>query len=129
MHPLGRAVGGHPTVRGARRRSPAGVATVWTAWAIVSVVAVGAVCLAAAAAVTRQHRLDGAADLVALAAARDLRRGQDPCRAAAAAAAGNAVSLASCQRRDSDVAIVVTDRLELPFGVGHTLVSRARAGP
>lgn len=106
-----------------------GFATVWGITWIVVILFIGWACLLVAVAVARQHKVDGAADLVALSAASRVQDGGDGCEAAAQRAADNAVTLVACDLEGSDVIVEVSTVLRLPFGIDGTLVSHARAGP
>ncbi len=113
----------------ARLRDGHGFATVWGITWIVVVLSIGWVCLLVAVAVAQQHRVDGAADLVALSGAAALQDGADGCRVAATIAAKNQVSLVACDLDGSDVLVEVSGVLRLPLGISGRLVSHARAGP
>lgn len=112
-----------------RRLDQSGVATVWAVTWIFVVSSVGWLGITAASIATRQHQLDGAADLVSLSAAGRLQRGGDPCVLAAEVASANRVSITSCQRDGSDVVVTVATSINLPFGVDGGLTASARAGP
>jgi secretion/DNA translocation related TadE-like protein len=80
-------------------------------------------------AVSRQHQVDAAADLVALSAAASLQRGSDACATAARVASANHVVLHQCRVAHEDVAVSVRAQVALPFGVHPWIAARARAGP
>lgn len=112
-----------------RRRAQRGYATVWaTAWVAV-LLALGFAVMLMTAAVARQHRLDGAADLAALSAAAAVQRGGDGCLVARQIAAANGVTLSLCTRDGDNVTVRVTDRLDLPVGPTIWIGAAARAGP
>lgn len=112
-----------------RRRGQAGLATVWAlAWiAVAATFAWGVLLLAAA--VSAQHHVEGAADLVAVSAATDLAAGGDACAAAARVAGRNDVALIRCDVTLGRVAIEVGDDFAFPLGIGLTLRGVALAGP
>jgi len=118
-----------PSFRDRPERAEAGVATVWMlAWMAVLLMVAGVVVLVAQVT-ARQHRLDAAADLAALSGADHQQRGLDGCVAAGRSAAANGADLRDCEVAGNDVVVVVTARLDLPFGLRPTLQARARAGP
>lgn len=112
-----------------RGREEAGVATVWAIAWIAVVMSLAWIGMLAAAVAARQHKVDGAADLVALSAAARLQRGGSACDEAAALAERNDVSLHTCAVDGTDVVVVVTDVVALPLGLDGRLESRSRAGP
>jgi len=90
---------------------------------------VGWLGVMATAVASRQHHLDGAADLASLSAAARLQRDGDPCALAAEIASANKVVVSSCQLEGSDVIVTVETSMSLPFGLDGELTSAARAGP
>lgn len=96
---------------------------------LVAVVAVGLVLAAFLGVLTSAHtaRLGAqtAADLSALTAAAERRRGGDACAAARLVAARNGASVAVCAEEGSGVVRVVARQ---PTGVGDA-TAEARAGP
>lgn len=113
----------------ARTRRDDGVATVWgVAWIFVTAM-IGWLGVMAAAIMSAQHHLDGAADLSSLSGAARLQRGGDGCGVATAIAQANEAALSSCHREGSDVIVTLTGSIALPFGIDGTLTSTARAGP
>lgn len=79
--------------------------------------------------VARQHRVDAAADLGALAGADALLGGEDACSRAADIAHANGSVLSNCAVRGDEVLVTMRMELDLPFGwLGH-VESQARAGP
>jgi len=106
-----------------------GFATVWgIAW-IVFCLSLGWLALLAAAAVARQHHLDGAADLAALSGAAQLQRGGEACATARTIAADNDADVLSCTIDGDDLVLEVVDVVSLPVGLDVRIVAHARAGP
>lgn len=114
---------------GVHRRGESGVATIWAVTWIFVITSVGWLGVTATSITSRQHQLDGAADLVSVSAAARLQRGGEPCALAAGIALANRVSITSCQLDGSDVVVTVATTIELPFGVDGGLTASARAGP
>lgn len=112
-----------------RRAGEAGFATVWAVGWIAVLLSLTWTILLLAVAVARQHHLDGAADLVALSAARTVQDGGDGCVEADRMARINHVTLAQCVREGEDVVVQVVDSVTLPVGWTVRLEGRARAGP
>ncbi len=108
-------------------RGQTGYATIWALAWLAACLTLGWVGVAAAAVVTAQHHLDGAADLAAVAAAAELQRSGNGCPTAASTAAANGVRLANCAVSGSDVQVVVATAVTVPFRL--TLKAVARAGP
>jgi secretion/DNA translocation related TadE-like protein len=112
--------------RGHRDRGSASVLTLAVAGVLLLV---GAALGVVAAMVVAHRQAQAAADLSALAAARTLADGGDPCAAASGLAAANGASLTACTvaGRDVRVRVVVTG----PRWLGQTgdLEAEARAGP
>lgn len=79
-------------------------------------------------------RLQAVADLAALAGAEQSATaawedvGERPCGAASAVAAANGVGVQSCEVRDSDCLVVLTQHVEIA-GISTNVSARARAGP
>lgn len=92
-------------------------ALVVVAWGVGSVVAT----------VVAHRAAQNAADLAALAAARDLARGEDGCARAAEIAAANRARLVDCVVEGANVVVEVA--AEVHWGIGHQVNARARAGP
>jgi len=73
------------------------------------------------AAVLTRHRVERTADLVALAAAEQIGRSADPCRAATRIARSNKVELLRCEvnldasRRSGDVLVTVSVTSGMPI--------------
>lgn len=112
-----------------RRPRDPGSAAVWVVCACLTVWVAAGAALSVGAAVVGRHRASAAADLSALAAARQLLAGDPaPCRVAARVAAADGATIRSCLVGPSDVEVVV----EVP--VARVLVplpparARARAG-
>jgi secretion/DNA translocation related TadE-like protein len=92
-----------------------GAALIGALWAVVSV---------------GHHRVDAAADLVALSAAQALQSGTgDPCGAAQRIAVDHQVELARCQVSGETVSIEVAVELRLGALGSPKMTSEARAGP
>jgi secretion/DNA translocation related TadE-like protein len=112
-----------------RRRTDAGIATVWAvAWIFVCLM-IGWLGQLVATVVSAQHHLDGAADLSALSGAAQLQRGQDGCAAATGIARANQATTSRCRVDGDDVVVTVGSVVSLPFGLQGRLTSTARAGP
>ncbi|MGI8700428.1 MAG: Rv3654c family TadE-like protein [Nocardioidaceae bacterium] len=106
-----------------------GIATTWAVCWMAVCLTVGWIALVLAAAVARQHSVDGAADLASLSAAARLQSGGDPCAAAARVAAANGVLLSRCHVDGEDVVVTVRELLRMPFGIRRWAEGQARAGP
>ncbi len=110
-------------------RPEPGIATVWAvAWMSVCL-SIGWLGLLAATIASRQHHLDGAADLAALSAAARHERAGDACAVASAVAVGNDVAVQDCSLRGEDVVVTVSDSVSLPFSIAGDLTATSRAGP
>ena len=110
--------------------SDSGVATVWAAAAVAVLTTVLVACLHLGAALLARHRAESAADLAALAAAREAVRGEVPaCRRAAEIAAAMGGEVARCRLVGWNALVEV--RVPLPFALpGLTTANgRAMAGP
>ncbi|GAA3443539.1 Rv3654c family TadE-like protein [Planomonospora venezuelensis] len=114
-------------------RSPGerGSATIWMAGVLAVIFAVAAAAVFAGAARVARHRVQAAADLSALAAARlafaDPVRG---CSEAASLAAENGARLMGCAAGDDGVVTVRTAcRFSLPVVGEREIAAYARAGP
>ncbi|MEE4024443.1 Rv3654c family TadE-like protein [Gordonia sp. PKS22-38] len=109
-----------------------GFATVLGAFAIAAVTAIAAAVLYVGGAVVARHRAQSAADLAALAAARQhVMAESDPCVAARAIADAQRVGarLEHCRVDGIDVVVAVAVPVHLgPFGIRDARAS-ARAGP
>ena len=82
----------------AARAAEAGVATVWAAAAVAVLTTVVAACLHLGAALLARHRAESAADLAALAAAREAVRGEvGACQRAAEIATAMGAEVARCR--------------------------------
>lgn len=111
------------------RRAEGGAATILAlSWMLV-IASFAWVGMLAAVATARQHRVDGAADLIALSAAARLQGGADACRIAADFARRNDVSMRSCRVDGDDVVVAVADEVGFGFGIRRDLIGQARAGP
>lgn len=110
-----------------------GSATVWVLGFGGLVVAVAMVAVIAAAAVLARHRAERAADLGALAAAQQIGRDAEPCRAARRVVTENRAVVRSCATsldpsgRSGSVAVVVTEVVRFPVAGSRTVAARARA--
>jgi secretion/DNA translocation related TadE-like protein len=102
--------------------------TTAVAWIIVLTTA-GWIAMLAAGIAAAQHRLDGAADLAAVAAAESAQTGRNPCATAADVARSNHAGVNDCRREGGDVVVTVVDEIDLPFHVDGTITATARAGP
>lgn len=107
-----------------------GSATIWTVGAIALLLIVLLFVLTAATVVTTRHRAESAADLAALAAARQAAAGtQSACAQANQLAARTDVTVTACRIQGWDAYVEVDARLPADlqrFGAVH---ARARAGP
>nr|NLI50441.1 hypothetical protein [Propionibacterium sp.] len=100
--------------RGAER----GTVTLLAAAGLLALTALLAVVAAALALQGEAHRVQGAADLVALAGARAKSTGSDaPCAAAARAAAADGVDLVACAVSGDELTFAVTVTVRAPGGV------------
>jgi secretion/DNA translocation related TadE-like protein len=114
---------------GGRRRGQRGSITV-LAVAMAAVLLFVGGTLAAAVGLVRAHRsAESAADLAALAGARELEGARDGCVAAARIAAANDARLTSCRVDGSDVVVSVTVSGPHWLGLHADLAAEARAGP
>ena len=111
------------------RRAEHGAATVLAVAVLGLLVLVGAALAVVAAMVVAHRQAQTAADLAALAGARAVAEGGDPCAAAATVASANDAVLTSCVVVDSDVRTTVS--VTGPHWLGQTgdLAAEARAGP
>ncbi len=85
-----------------------GSGTALVAGALLVAMVVAAAVLVVAGYLTAAHRARAAADLVALSGAAAQAHGEDPCRAAARAAAANRVRLSACRVRGDSLDHVVS---------------------
>jgi secretion/DNA translocation related TadE-like protein len=107
-----------------------GVATVWAAAAMAVLTSVLAICLHLGSAVLARHRAESAADLAALAGAREAVRGEaTACRRAAAIAAAAGGGVVRCRLVGWSVLVEV--RVPVPFALPglDTATGQAMAGP
>jgi secretion/DNA translocation related TadE-like protein len=112
------------------RRPERGIATILAIGWIAVLSSAGAIAMLAAVVTAAQHRLDGAADLAALAAAEADDAGQaDVCGSAARIAVSNGATVRSCERDRSDVVVTVVGAVDLPWGLDGSLTATSRAGP
>jgi secretion/DNA translocation related TadE-like protein len=106
------------------------VATVWAACAIAALVFVGTFLFWLGAAAVVRHRTESAADLAALAAAGDVRRGADEaCARARWVADRMKVGLTSCRVEQWDALVEVRTPLPGVLARFGSTGARARAGP
>ncbi len=117
------------TAREPSRREESGIASIWAVSWILAISSVGWLAVLATSVASRQHHLDGAADLVSVSAAARLQRGGNPCALAAEIASANKVVMSSCRVDGPDVLITVESVMKLPFGLDGGLTAVARAGP
>lgn len=97
------------------RRGERGAGTLLVAVAGLGVALLVAVALVAAGFAWARHRVDGAADLAAIAGAQAQRGGEDACAAARASARANDVELDACAVAGDEVEFVVSVRTSLPL--------------
>jgi secretion/DNA translocation related TadE-like protein len=110
-------------------RRERGSATLF-AVAVVGLVALVAAALGVAGAMVHAHRVaQSAADLAALAAARSLADGRDPCASAEAIASANGAEVETCSVAGPDVRLRVTVPGPRWLAQPHDLEAEARAGP
>ena len=101
---------------------------------IVLALALAVVLGGVGAAHRERARLQAVADLAALAGAEQSATaawedvGERPCAAASAVAAANGVDIQSCEVRDSDCLVVLTQPVRIA-GISTNVSARARAGP
>lgn len=112
-----------------RVRNQRGVASVWGIALIPLLVLVSVFALGLARAAAGMHRVDGAADLAAVAGAQALQRGADACAAAGRIARANGAEVLDCRVLGVDLIVHVRASVELPFGVRRQVNGAARAGP
>jgi len=113
-----------------RAPSDAGYATVVAAAAVGVLVLLLGLGLQVGAAVLARHRAETAADLAALAGAREAVRGADvACARAAEVAVGNGARLAGCSVEGWTVIVVTARSCGCMPSVSGDASGRARAGP
>jgi len=112
-----------------RRRGDRGAATVLAVSFLAVLLLVGGALAVVDAMVVAHRTAQSAADLAALAGARALTEGADPCPAAAGLAADNGARLLSCSVTAREVSVEVTVPGPRWLGQPHDLTARARAGP
>jgi secretion/DNA translocation related TadE-like protein len=103
----------------------------WSLWAVVVVAATCVGVLGWAAAVVARQRAEGAADLAALAAARALVAGDEPCSSGSRVAVASGARLVACTSSGTAVTIVVEIAVPPRALLGLDLPparARARAG-
>jgi secretion/DNA translocation related TadE-like protein len=117
---------------GGRRRAPAdaGAATVLAAAAVGVLVLLLGLGLQVGAATLARHRAETAADLGALAGAREVVRGRDvACARAGEVVAGNAARLVACSVDGWSVTVITAAACGCVPSVSGDAAGRARAGP
>ena len=108
------------------RTDDEGAVTVLVLAAMTAMLAMVPVVGAAVSAIAVKHRLDGAADLAALAAALDVGS-TGACATAERLALANGSRVVACTLGDAEVTVTV-EPLRPPAGVPFRLSSTARAG-
>jgi secretion/DNA translocation related TadE-like protein len=107
-----------------------GVATVWAAAAVAVLTTVLAACLHLGAALLARHRAESAADLAALAAAREAARGETAaCRRAAPIAAAAEAVMVRCRLVGWSALVEVRVPVPIPLPGLDTASGQAMAGP
>lgn len=109
--------------------SQRGAATVLVSGVLSLLLVVGAALGVVVAMVAAHRRAQATADLAALAAARALQSGQDPCRAAGVIATANGATVTDCDAGGSTVEVVVLVLGPRWLGQRADFTGRARAGP
>lgn len=118
------------TPGGRRAVDDAGSATVLAAAAVGVLVCLLGLGLQLGAATLARHRAESAADLAALAAARDAVRGADvACERAREIAAGNGARLVDCEVEGWAVRVITATPCGCVPSVSGEATGRARAGP
>lgn len=116
------------------RSDEEGSGTINSVGLIVLAVALAVVLGGVGVAHRERVRLQAVADLAALAGAEQSATadwedvGERPCRAAYAVAGANGVSVQSCEVRDLDCLVVLTQPVNIA-GISTNVSARARAGP
>ena len=112
----------------------AGSGTINSVGLIVLALALGVLLSGVGVAHRERVRLQAVADLAALAGAEQSATadwedvGERPCRAASAVAGANGVGVQSCEVRDLDCLVVLTQPVNIA-GISMNVSARARAGP
>ena len=127
---------GQPVADGCtcERSSEEGSGTINSVGLIVLAVALAVVLGGVGSALRERVHLQAVADLAALAGAEQSATaawedvGERPCAAASAVAAANGVDIQSCEVRDSDCLVVLTQPVRIA-GISTNVSARARAGP
>ncbi|GAA4911231.1 secretion/DNA translocation related TadE-like protein [Actinomycetospora succinea] len=118
------------TAGGRRAVGDAGSATVLAAAAVGVLVCLLGLGLQLGAATLARHRAETAADLAALAGAREAVRGADvACARAREVAAGNGADVADCAVEGWTVTVITTYPCRCLPSVSGEATGRARAGP
>lgn len=116
-----------------RAASERGSGTAMAAAAAFLVVMIAVAVMAVGVVIAAQHRLAGAADLVAVSAATARAGGEDPCAAARRIAAANDAALTACDAAGDILDFVVTVEVAAPLvvpllGAEYELTATANAG-
>ncbi|SDS70216.1 helicase/secretion neighborhood TadE-like protein [Nocardioides scoriae] len=120
---------GRAAARGVGRAGECGAAAV-VATALLGVLLTATLAAGGVVGVVAAHRVaQSAADLAALAAARAVQDGRDPCAAAAGIATANRARLGSCRVSGWEVTVEAVARTGRLPGGPLELHARARAGP
>ncbi|MFC4908957.1 Rv3654c family TadE-like protein [Actinomadura gamaensis] len=108
-----------------------GAGTVWVLAFMGVIWMVGVAAMVVGGVRVARHRVEAAADLGALAAARRVSEGEEAaCRAARGVAADSGGRVASCLVRGRIIEVSADVVVRLPFGIhGVRVAARARAGP
>jgi secretion/DNA translocation related TadE-like protein len=112
-----------------RRRSEAGIATIWGLAIIGILMLLAAVSAGVVSLIGARHQAEAAADLAALAGAQAAIDGEDACDAARRIAAANGGALVDCDVEGEIVEIRVQVDGPRLLGESWVLTGRARAGP
>ena len=116
------------------RSDEEGSGTVNSVGLIVLALALAVVLGGVGSALRERVHLQAVADLAALAGAEQSATaawedvGERPCAAASAVAAANGMDIQSCEVRDSDCLVVLTQPVRIA-GISTNVSARARAGP
>lgn len=120
---------GHGSWSGRRCGSERGAATVQVLMIACLLVMIGCALGAVGGLVVAHRRAQAAADLAALAGARALMSGAEPCSEAARVARLNGATVRGCSMQAADVLVEVTVTGPQWWGRPAQLAARARAGP
>lgn len=131
----GRRPGGSRPAACQRTASPDenGSSTVLVLGCLALLVVLASALTIATCAVLVRHRVEGAADLAALAAAKSIGEAGDPCAAAKSAASANGATVTACHTdldpsgRSGSVSVQVQRPVNLPIAGAATVSGRAKA--